>query len=258
MVLAIGLCCATGLACAQEDAGQGERMGLPAGSQMVRGTVTASSGDTLTVKSETGDVYKVAVTANTRVMKARQAIKLTEVKAGDGLGAMGVLDVPTKTLHAVFVTVIDAEQVRKAKEDLGKTYIAGQVTAMDEVKLTIKRIDGVSQTIAVDEGTSFRKGGRGNGGMMGGGEGAGADGGRRSSGPGGAGQAGAGQGQGGESITLADVKVGDSIVARGAVKAGVFTPTEFRVVERTGRRRGGAGDGTVGAAAQGPAAGAPQ
>ncbi len=117
---------------------------------MVRGTVTAATVDTLTVKMETGDMYKVTVTPNTRVMKERQPVKLAEIKAGDGVGAMGVMDAPTKTLHAVFVTVVDAEQVKKAQADLGKTYIAGEVTAIDadNLKLTIKRADGVSQTIA--------------------------------------------------------------------------------------------------------------
>ncbi len=60
----------------------------------------------------------------------------------------------------MFVTVVDAEQMKKAQEDLGKTYIAGKVTAIDELKLTIKRADGVTQVIEVDEGTSFRRGGR--------------------------------------------------------------------------------------------------
>ena len=63
-----------------------------AGGQMVRGTVTAVTADRLTLKTETGEVYQVAVTTNTRLMKARQPVKLAEVKAGDGVGAMGVLD----------------------------------------------------------------------------------------------------------------------------------------------------------------------
>lgn len=222
---------------AQEGGATQERPELPAGAQMVRGTVTASTADALTVKAESGEVYKVTVTPNTRVMNARQPVKLAEIKAGDGVGAMGVMDASTKTLHAMFVTVVDAEQMRKAQADLGKTYILGEVTAMDELKLTIKRVDGVSQTIAVDEGTSFRRGGRG----MGGGRAADA-------GANATTQAQRAPGEGesgrGESITLADIKVGDSVVGRGGMKAGVFVPTELRVMDRAGRgrRRGGAND----------------
>ncbi len=227
----------------QDDAAaQNERSGgMPAGSQMLRGTVIASSADAITLKTEGGESYKVTVTTNTRVMKARQAVTLTQIKAGDGVGAMGVMDPSTKTLHALFVSVIDAEQMKRAQADMGKTYIAGEVTAIDDVKLTIKRADGVMQTIAVDEGTSFRRGGRGMGMMMGGV----------------AGQAGAGpgapdsqrpgrQGDGpvGESITLADVKVGNAVMGPGAVKGGVFVPTELRVADRSsrGRRRAGSAD----------------
>src|ERR1700722_15592213 len=134
-----------------------------AGGQMVRGTVTAATPDHLTVKTDAGEVYQVALSANTRLTKERQPVKLADIKVGDGIGAMGVLDPATKTVHAVFVGVVDAEQVKKARENMGKTYITGKVTAidLDGLKLTIERPDGVSQVIAVDEQTSFKRGGRG-------------------------------------------------------------------------------------------------
>src|SRR5580704_18266902 len=133
------------------------------GGQMVRGTVTATAADHLTVKTDAGEVYQVSLSANTRLTKDRQPVKVADVKVGDGVGAMGVLDPATKTVHAVFVGVVDAEQVKKARENMGKTYITGKVTAidLDGLKLTIERPDGVSQVIAVDEQTSFKRGGRG-------------------------------------------------------------------------------------------------
>ncbi len=232
----------------QEDGGgQSDRPGMPAGAQMVRGTVTAPGAQAIAVKTERGEIYKVTVTPNTRLVKGRQPVKLAEVKAGDGVGAMGVMDAATKTLHALFVTVMDAEQLKRAQAELGKTYIVGEVTAMDELKLTIRRGDGVSQTIAVDEGTSFRRGGRGMRVIMGpsGGEAeVGANAGQTQRAP--------GQGEGGgESITLADIKVGDAVVGRGALKGGVFVPTELRVtMGRQGRRGGASGspDGAHGGA----------
>src|ERR1700722_10599194 len=140
-----------------------------AGGQMVRGTVTAATPDHLTVKTDAGEVYQVALSANTRLTKERQPVKLADIKVGDGIGAMGVLDPATKTVHAVFVGVVDAEQVKKARENMGKTYITGKVTAidMDALKLTVMRPDGVSQVIGVDEQTWFKKGGRGGGGRTG-------------------------------------------------------------------------------------------
>ena len=245
-----------------QDGQDGPRQGgvTFAGGQMVRGTVTATTVDHLTLKTDAGDIYQVVVSANTRLNKERQPVKVADIKVGDGVGAMGVLDAPTKTVHAVFVTVMDAEQVKKARENLGKTYIAGKVTAidMDGLKLTVLRGDGVSQVIGVDEQTSFKRGGRGMAAMASGGPveiGNGETGGRRRNGAGDGVGSGAGNGAasgtgtsaGRESITFADVKVGDMVAGRGALKNGTFVPTELGVVDAAAigqrRRRGADGSG---------------
>ncbi|HZS26333.1 MAG TPA: hypothetical protein VFB76_03820, partial [Candidatus Angelobacter sp.] len=70
-------------------------------------------------------------------------------------------------------------------------FIAGEVKAINETKLTIARPDGQTQEIEVDENTSFRKG-------M-------------------------------ESITLPDIKVGDFVRGRGELKNNVFVPKELVV-----------------------------
>jgi hypothetical protein len=233
-----------------------------AGGQMVRGTVTAATPDHLTVKTDAGEVYQVALSANTRLTKERQPVKVADIKVGDGVGAMGVLDPATKTVHAVFVGVIDAEQVKKARENMGKTYITGKVTAidMDALKVTVLRPDGVSQVIGVDEQTSFKRGGRGMAAVAsgagvidaggGGGRGNGASAGN------GTGNGNGGGGGGGESITFADIKVGDSIAGRGALKNGTFVPTELGVMNPGAmgqRRRRGADGGGAGATPAGTA-----
>lgn len=230
----------TGLIHAQEGMGQGR--GDFAGGQMVRGAVTAVGADQLTVKTEEGDVYQVAVSANTRVMKARQPIKVADIKVGDGVGAMGVMDAPTKTVHAVFVAVIDAEQVKKAREELGKVYITGKVTAvdMDNARITVMRPDHVSQTIQADETTSFRRGGRRDQAATAAAPAAGAD-------------------ANAESVTLADVKVGDMVMGRGSVKNGFFVPTDLRVMDASARGQGRRhGAGAPAAATDGNGAASPQ
>ena len=198
--------------------------GAFAGAHMVRGTVAAIAADGLTVKTEEGEVFQVAVSANTRLMKDRQPVKLGDIKVGDGVGAMGVLDAPAKTVHAMFVAVMDAEQVKKAREGLGKVYITGSVTAvdMDNARITVKRPDGVSQVIQADEGTSFRRSGRRAQASVNAAPPAGTD-------------------ASAESVTLADVKVGDMVMGRGTVKNNMFVPTELRVMDAAagqGRRRG--------------------
>lgn len=208
------------------------------GGQMVRGTVTAVTANVLTLKTETGDAVKVSANENTRVLRSRQSSKFDTIRVGEGVGAAGVLDPATGTLHAAFMGVIDVEEVRRAQAELGKSFILGRIAGMDELKLTIQRPDGVRQVIAVDESTSFRRGGRRDGGAAqpaGGGKGTTAA-----------------EAPTGESITLADLKVGDSVAGRGALKNGVFVPTELHVFVPGQHLHRGSGDRSAAKGEPGP------
>ena len=204
----------------QPSAGQ---RGQFAGMQRVNGEVTAVNGSTLTIKNEDGVAYQVTVTDNTRIMKGRgETVKAADIKVGDGLVAMGNLDAPNKTLHAAMIMATDAATLKQMKDNLGKTYITGKVTAIDvdNAKITVERPDKVAQTIGFDETTSFKRGG---GITM---------------------RFGAGnassqttQQSSGESITLADIKVGDNVTGEGSLKSGVFVPTQLMVATPGGIRR---------------------
>ena len=236
--------------------GDAPAMAMGSGGRMVQGTVTAVAPDRVTVKTAQGEMYQVTASANTRVTRGRDPIKFSEVHVEDGVGAMGEIDPATKTVHALFVTVVTAEDLKKAKEALGKTVIVGTVTAIDDLKLTIKRPDGVEQVIAVDEDTSFRRGGRNmqaltaayNG--MGGGNAAGRGGGQRAGGAGASGAA----GDEGEIVTLAEVKVGSMVAGKGALKNGIFVPTQLGVADPGAGRQRRQREGGAGAAAGAPAA----
>ena len=229
--------------------GQGGRGGFGGGQmgQPVQGTVTAATADKLTIKTDAGDSYDVTVTATSRIMKAGQPIKLSDVKPGDNVTAVGTVDATKKTVQAMFVTDIDAAMLTKAQENMGKTYIIGTITAIDadNLKLTVLRTDKVSQVVALDDGTSFQRGTRGvmadvvaAGALMTGGMGGGRGGGFGGGG-GGGGRGGGAQGGGAqaaappapESITLADIKVGDSVMATGTLKSGAFTVLKMGVSE---------------------------
>jgi hypothetical protein len=215
---------------AQDQSDAGQRRGQFAGMQRIGGTITAIAGPQVTIKTVDGAVYQVVTTDNTRVMHGRgEAIKLTDLKPGDGLMAMGNLDEPAKTMHAAVVFSVDADQMKRMEEarkeqlaDLGKTLIAGRVTAidLDNATMTVERPDGVSQTIGFDEGTSFRRGrpGIGSGGGTGFGGRANSAAGETAATP------------GGESITLADIKIGDRVSGPGQVKNGRFVPKELTVM----------------------------
>jgi hypothetical protein len=254
LVLSVVLAASFGRMLAQDapaPGAGGQRLGRGggqfAGMQRVAGEVTVVSGATLTLKTEDGGTVQVVTTDNTRVMKGNgggssgqpstATIKVSDLKPGDGLTAMGNLDAPNKTLHAAMIVAVDAAVIKAARVNWGKTYILGKVTAidMDNAKMTVQRPDGSSQvTIGFDETTSFKRG-RVNlselGEMGGGGFGGAGRGGRAGGAPPPQQQA--------ESITLADIKVGDTVSGQGAVKAGVFIPGELTVATpgQGGRRR---------------------
>lgn len=196
-----------------------ERSGrnLPPG-ESVFGKVTAVSKDSLTVSPmQGGDAVTVKVGENTRVTKERQPVKLEDIKTDDAVFVRGKLN--GNVMDAAIVGVMSPEMLQRMQsrgmdlgggrmggfnpEDMGKKFIAGEVKAIQETKLTIARPDGQTQEIEVDENTSFRKG-------M-------------------------------ESITLPDIKVGDFVRGRGEVKNDVFVPKELVVGRPQMRFMGGQG-----------------
>jgi hypothetical protein len=197
---------------AQEDNGMGppdggDGMGQAFGrGNGVRGTVTAAAAGSFTIRTDEGDTYKVLYSANTRLMKDRQPIAAADIHVGDMLMVGGLVDTKAKTVGAVFLLDIDAQEVRNARAAFGKTWVVGKVTAIHELRITIERAgDKQAQIVAVDENTSFRK--------------------HR------------------EDVTLADVKVGDVISAEGALHAETFLATNLRIMNpETGHPHGAGRD----------------
>ena len=165
------------------------------GGNSAHGAVTAVSGNNITVKDEQGQVYTVETGPNTHFRKDRGESKIADIHVGDTIVAAGNLDEQAKTVGAVFVVVLTPEQaaqMQKARAEFGKTWTAGKVTAIRDLTLTVERPDKVSQTIAVDENTTFRK--------------------RR------------------DPITLADIHPGDMVRVEGALKGAEFGATNVAVM----------------------------
>jgi Domain of unknown function (DUF5666) len=172
----------------------------------VMGTIVSISGDALLVKQESGDNVQVKIGPETRIRKDRADAKLSDFKAGERIFAAGKMNTD-KTLSA---EIVGGGEMRgpgmmiggprghppspeeMVKRGLGTKFIAGEVKSIDETKLTILRLDNQTQTIEVDESTSFRI-------------------------------------ARGESGTLADIKVGDHVFGEGEVKNGTFVPQTLRV-----------------------------
>ena len=157
------LCCVLlgalpGHARAQGDDAQ---ISIPGGKALHGVVLPGGTADHLSLKDDDGGgTFQVIVTPNTRIARDRNPVRAADIKPGETVLAFGTFDAPSRSLHALFVSVLDPAELKRAKENLGKTYITGTVVSIEDLKLVIRRPDGVRQTIAVDEGTSFRRGGR--------------------------------------------------------------------------------------------------
>jgi Domain of unknown function (DUF5666) len=193
--------------------GRGGRSGMMGMGRGTVGTVTEVAADHYTIKTDLGEVYAVHFSVNTRMMKQPPAqarrnedapgertpptpIKPADIKVGDVIAASGEVDADAKTVGAVFVMLIDperAKQMRAMEANFGKTWLAGRVTAINEVKVTLQGgPDNAVHSFVADENTTFRK--------------------RR------------------DPITLADIQVGDLVRVEGEVKSGSFVATNVAVM----------------------------
>jgi len=157
--------------------------------QGVVGTITAIDKNQLMLKTAAGKAVTVNLSAVTRYRKDRQPAALADLKVGD-MVMVGGEPAGENGWNARFVTT-GSGAGPQMREGLGKQFIAGEIKAIEGTSLTIMRVDGQTQTIQVDENTSFRK--------------------QR------------------ESITLADFKPGDRVFGRGELKNGVFVAAVLNV-----------------------------
>jgi len=158
----------------------------------VAGTITAIDASEITIKTPDGATVQVTTTEDTQFRKNRQPAKLTDFKVGDDIFVGGNLK--DGVVQAIMVgSRPPGGPGPELREALGKHFIAGEVKAINGTQITVRRPDGVTQNITVDENTSFRKDQ--------------------------------------ESITLADIKVGDHVFGRGEIKKDVFVPADLNLGE---------------------------
>lgn len=169
------------------------------GPQRMEGTageISEIKGDTLVLKTRSGESVTVRTTSDTLVRKDREPAKLSDLKVGDHVFVGGEPDGKNGWKARLIGMRTGGPGgpggMMFNAEDMGKKFIAGEVTKIEETKLTIKRPDGVEQVIEVTEETSFRNNKR-------------------------------------ESVTLADIKTGDHVAGRGEIKDGTFVPAVLNV-----------------------------
>lgn len=152
--------------------------------QGVLGTITSLDKSQLTLKTADGKTVTVNLSSDTHYRKDAQPATLEDFKVGD-MVMVGGEPAGEDAWNARFIATRGANSPQ-VRGELGKNFIAGEIKTIDGTRLAILRPDGETQTIQVDENTSFRKQG--------------------------------------ESITLADFKPGDHVFGRGELKNGAFVP----------------------------------
>ena len=154
----------------------------------VAGTITAVNPGSLVVKTMDGHTAQVALNDKTQYRKDRQTATLADFKVGDQIMVRGEPSGDNAWVAERLATrPAGGPGEQNFRDALGKRFIVGEIKAISGTQLAIARPDGVTQTIAVDESTSFQKQG--------------------------------------ESITLADLRPGDHVFGRGEMKNDVFVPT---------------------------------
>ncbi len=170
--------------------GMGGMMGMGGNA----GQITEISGNALKITTSTGKVVSINLNAETLYRGSdRSELSLKDFKVGDAVLAGGPQGEDGSVTARLVVKLDEAAQKRlqEMRENLGKTYIAGEIKEINDTRLTILRPDGQTQVIELDENTSIKKHN--------------------------------------ESITLADVKVGERVMGQGELKNGVFVPKDLRV-----------------------------
>ncbi len=151
----------------------------------VAGTITDVRDGQLTLKTFDGKTARVQFDSDTKFLRDRQPATPKDFKVGTPVLIRGEAWGDNSWKATLVATRSDAKP-GEIKDAMGKRFIAGQIKSIKGLQIVIARPDGQTQTIAVDETTSFRKQN--------------------------------------ESITLADLKAGDYVFGRGEVKDGTFVP----------------------------------
>ena len=182
---------------------EGSRQGEQGRMRGAFGKISAIKSDSIEIAGQDGRKSSFKLTSSTEFRKDRQPAKIGDFKIGDivivrtdpDLGnAAGATALMVAAAPQGFTGRGSGGQGGSAfiQGSLGKDYVVGEVKSVDPPKLTVMRVDHVTQTLELNEETSLRRGR--------------------------------------ESITMADIQAGDHILARGAVANDVFVSKSLNVI----------------------------
>jgi hypothetical protein len=185
---------------------EGSRRGGELRGRGVFGKISAIQADSIELTGQDGTKFSVKVTSSTEFRKERQPAKLSDFRIGDAVAVRTNQDAGNAAgATAVMIVAVPAGGLAgrgggggggggqfMMQGTMGKDYVVGEVKTVDAPKLTIVRVDNVTQTLELNEDSSLRRGR--------------------------------------ESITMADIQPGDHVFARGAVASDVFVPKSVMLI----------------------------
>ena len=182
---------------------EGSRRGPQGRMRGAFGKITAIQNDSIEIAGQDGTKSSFKLTSSTEFRKDRQPAKIGDFKVGD----MVIVRTDPDSGNAAGATALMVAAAPQGftgrgsggqggagfmQGALGKDYVLGEVKSVDPPKLTVQRVDNVTQTLELNEETSLRRGR--------------------------------------DSVTMADIQAGDHILARGAVVNDVFVPKSLNVI----------------------------
>lgn len=184
------------------------------------GKISAIQNEAIEITRPDGTTISLKLTASTEFRKERQPAKISDFKVGDSVIVRSSQDSQhagdSSGATALMVALVPPGFVGRGGTNgpfgmqgtMGKDFVVGEVKSVEPPKLTILRMDNVTQTLELNEETSLRRGR--------------------------------------DSITMADIQPGDHIFARGSVANDVFAakgvnvipPEQWKRMQETSEGRG--------------------
>jgi Domain of unknown function (DUF5666) len=158
------------------------------------GKITGLQKGAMQIMKPDGETITVRFTSKTEFRRGREAAKLSDFKAGNGVLVRGEENEDHSwTARMIALPPKEGSANGGIVGEMGKDYVVGEVKSIDAPKLTILRTDKATQTIELTEESSLRKGQ--------------------------------------ESVTMADLRLGDHVFVRGETQGHVFVPKFLIVIE---------------------------
>ena len=186
----------------EPDASPGKQQGR---GRPLFGKISAIQNDAMEIMRQDGTKISIKITSSTEFRKERQAAKIGDFKVGDAVIVRTNQDSQqagdSSGATALLVAQVPPGFTGRGGMNgpgggmpgtMGKDYVVGEVKSVEPPKLTVLRMDNVTQTLELNEETSLRRGR--------------------------------------DSITMADIQPGDHIFARGAVANDVFVAKGVNVI----------------------------